>query len=308
MNPETPEDHDSFWGHTDALRSTLIAVFLSIASGIVIALFFYQSIFAIITAPLRESQTSHSLVSQTIRRERLSNTTSQAIHYIAPGSAAVYPSPDSKEIANRHYLIPPGAHIDLDRIEPVAQLAVLGPIDGFTTILRVSFWAGIVISSPVWLYFLVSFIRPGLYNEERRLILPFLTMSAIFLSIGIMTAYYITIPFANNYLFALNNTIGVNWWTVSHYLDYTLFLILANGVAFELGVVMLFLVHIGLFTSAYMIYMRRYMIVAAFILGAILTPPDIMTQLLVAFPLIGLYELTIFYAKFRERKDQTVSV
>lgn len=307
MNPEIPNDHDSFWDHADALRDTLIYIFLSLAAGIAIALFFYQSLFALITEPLRESQNSHSLVSQTIRRERLSNTTAQAIHYIAPGSAAVTPSSETKEISPRHFLIPAGGHIDLDRLEPVAQLAVLGPVDGFTTILKVSFWAGIVISSPLWLYFLVRFIRPGLYTEEKKLILPFLTISALFLTIGVLTAYNITIPLANRYLFTLNTTIGVNLWTVSHYLDYTLFLLLANGVAFELGVIMLFLVHIGLFTSAYMIYMRRYMIVAAFVLGAILTPPDIMTQFLVALPLIGLYELTILYAKFRERKAVALS-
>lgn len=297
-----PEDHDSFWGHTLEFRQTLIYSLLSIGLGIALCLFFYQSIFTFITKPLQQNQKSQALQSQSLRRERLTNTTSQSIQYFAPSEATATPSAQTTQLAARHFVIPPGGYIDLDRPEPAPKLAVLGPVDGFTTILKVAFWGGIVISSPLWLFFLIRFINPGLYPNEQRLLLPFLIGSALFLATGFLMAYYITIPIANSYLFNLNTTIGVNMWTVSHYLDYTLFLFLANGIAFELGVVMLLLVHIGLFTSAYMIYMRRYMIVAAFVLGAILTPPDIITQLLVALPLIGLYELTILYAKYLERQ------
>jgi sec-independent protein translocase protein TatC len=181
------------------------------------------------------------------------------------------------------------------------QLILLSPLEGFTSTLKVCFWGGFLLSSPAWLYFLIRFIKPGLRVAERSLLVPFILSSLVFMTIGFLTAYWVTIPLANLYLETFNREIGLNLWTLSHYIDYTFFLMLANGVAFELGVVMFFLVHLGIFTPAYMIYMRRPMIVAAFILGALLTPPDVLTQLLMAGLLILLYEAVLLYSKFMER-------
>ncbi len=178
-------------------------------------------------------------------------------------------------------------------------LVVLGPLDGFLTALKTSFWVGIVSTSPIWILFIMSFIAPALETKERRWITPFVVLSLFFLSMGLAFSYYITIPISNQFLSSFNSEIGVNMWTLSSYLDYTLILLLSNALAFELSVILLFLVHFGKISAETLIGMRRYAIVSIFILAAILTPPDIFTQFMLAIPLMIIYELAILYARFR---------
>lgn len=178
-------------------------------------------------------------------------------------------------------------------------LLVLGPLEGISIAFKVCFWLGVVLSSPAWGFTLLRFIVPALRKEERSLLFPFIILSYLFILIGFASAYFMTIPLANTYLQTFNASLGVNLWTLSNYLDYTFFLLLANGIAFEMGLLLLFLVHIRILTAELMIAKRRHMIVLAFILGAFLTPPEILTQLMLALPLIILYELAILYAKYR---------
>jgi sec-independent protein translocase protein TatC len=184
-------------------------------------------------------------------------------------------------------------------IEIQKGLVVLGPLDGFLTALKTSFWAGLVTTSPIWTFFIMGFIAPALNPKERKWVLPFIFFSLLFLSLGMLFSYYVTIPLANQFLSSFNEEIGINMWTLSSYLDYTLILLLSNALAFELSVILLFLVHYGVISSERLIGLRRYAIVIIFILAAILTPPDIFTQLMLAIPLMIIYELAILYAKFR---------
>lgn len=191
--------------------------------------------------------------------------------------------------------------LPLAGVEAAHYLLILGPIEGFQTVLRTCFWCGLTITSPIWIFTLLRFVHPGLRESERRLISPFLATSGLFISIGLLFAYFVTIPFANHYLYAFNNTIGQNLWTLQNYLDYTVLLLLANALAFEIAVAMLFLAHSGWLSAPWLREKRRLMILLIFILSAILTPPDVLTQLLLAFPLMALYELLIVYADWRGR-------
>jgi sec-independent protein translocase protein TatC len=185
-------------------------------------------------------------------------------------------------------------------------LVVLGPLDGFLTALKTSFWVGLVTTSPLWTFLVMGFIAPALNPKERKWVLPFIFFSLFFLSLGILFSYYVTIPLANEFLSSFNEEIGINMWTLSSYLDYTLILLLSNALAFELSVILLFLVHYGVISSERLIGSRRYAIVTIFILAAILTPPDIFTQLMLAIPLMIIYELAILYAKLRRSIAQGV--
>jgi sec-independent protein translocase protein TatC len=109
----------------------------------------------------------------------------------------------------------------------------------------------------------------------------------------------VTIPAANSYLLLFNANLGLNLWTLSNYLDYTFLLLIGNGIAFEIGLILLFLVHLGVVSAEFLASKRRHFIVIAFILAALLTPPEVMSQILLAIPLIGLFEASIFYAKLR---------
>ena len=115
-------------------------------------------------------------------------------------------------------------------------------------------------------------------------------------------AYFITLPIANQYLSLFNSAIGQNSWTLALYVNYVLFLCMGHAIAAELALLLLILVHFRCLSAEWLISKRRHMIVAAFILGALLTPPDVLTQLLMAIPLIGIYELAIWYAKFRGKE------
>ena len=136
------------------------------------------------------------------------------------------------------------------------------------------------------------------------LLFPFLSLSLLFLFAGFLFAFFLTIPIANHYLMSFNEEIGVNLWAFANYLDYTIILLLAHGLAFEICVVLLFLVHFGFLTAEKMRAKRSFFAVGAFILSAVLTPPDVLTQLMLAFPLIFLYEVAIFYAFLREKRQK----
>jgi sec-independent protein translocase protein TatC len=178
------------------------------------------------------------------------------------------------------------------------KLVLLSPSEGIRCILKTSFWIGTVGTSPIWLYYIINFIAPALNQYQRNFIPLFFFISLLFLAIGFSFAFFVTIPLANSYLGLLNQEFGENLWTLSNYLDYTITLLFANGLAFEFMVILFFLVHFGVILSKNMAESRRYVIVAIFILSAILTPPDILTQFMLALPLMGLYELAILYARF----------
>ena len=117
------------------------------------------------------------------------------------------------------------------------QLVVLGPIDGIMTTIKTSFWIGLVGTSPFWVYQILKFVAPALNQKERSVLVPFLALSFLFLGFGFLFAFYVTIPLANQYLLAFNQEIGINLWSLSNYLDYTVILLLGHSLAFEISVV-----------------------------------------------------------------------
>lgn len=189
----------------------------------------------------------------------------------------------------------------LGYLEVPTKLVILGPIEGFNTALKTCFWFSLAATSPLWSFLLLRFLAPALKEQERRLVLPFLLLSALFMSLGLGLAYCVTIPLANQYLFAFNSAIGENLWSLSHYLDYTVLLLLANAIAFEFAVIFLFLIHFGWLSENWLREKRRLMIVLIFIVSALLTPPDVLTQILLAIPLMGLYEVMILYASLKRK-------
>lgn len=297
---------NTFWEHAAELRLVLVKAIVVIAFGTGCALFFYQDLFSMLTFPLKqiqqESTTAPSLQYQEIKRIRISNTgVEDSFYTVAPAIDRIASfSSGVQKIEPNLFLIPAGGYLDLDRTHPQQEeLVILGPIEGMLASIKISFLAGIVGTSPLWLFFLLQFLTPALYANEKRLVLPFLALSFVFLAAGFFFAFFVTIPFANKYLKLFNDGIGINLWTLSHYIDYTAALLLSGALAFELAVILFFLVHFGLITAEALRRKRRLAIVAAFIIGAVLTPPDVLTQLMLAIPLIVLYEVSILYAVYK---------
>lgn len=174
---------------------------------------------------------------------------------------------------------------------------ILDPLEGIYLTCKVCFWISFALTSPFWGLAALKFILPGLNKKEKRLAIPFLIGSLFAFAIGGSIAYFFSLPLANAYLYAFNATLGQNAWSLANYIDYSLVFFLGHWIVFELGLILLFLVHQGMVSSSALRSKRRYMIVLAFIVGAFLTPPDVVTQFILAIPLIALYELAIFYGE-----------
>ncbi len=184
----------------------------------------------------------------------------------------------------------------------IDHLYLFSPIEGFVTVLKTSFWTGLLASSPIWTYLLLQFTLPALLGREKKLILPFLGLSLLFISCGILFAYTITLPLVTQFFQKFNQGIGENLWGLGQTLNFALMLVLGHGLVFELYVGLLFLIHFGFLTSEQLRRSRRAVIVVILFLAAILTPPDILSQLLLAGPMLLLYETSVLYARFRSTK------
>ena len=169
--------------------------------------------------------------------------------------------------------------------------------EAFFVEIKVAFFAAAFFSFPVFATQLWRFVAPGLYAKEKRAFLPFLLATPILFTIGAAMAYYMAIPVALNYLLGFGGNVGgVEQQAlpgVDNYLNFVMKFIFGFGISFLLPVLLMLLEKAGIITLAQLKGGRRYAIVGAFAIAAVLTPPDVVSQLLLAIPLCILYELAI---------------
>ena len=164
--------------------------------------------------------------------------------------------------------------------------------------LKVSLMAAFLLALPYVLWQAWAFVAPGLYHHEKRLAVPVIVSSFVFFLIGMAFAYYVVFPIAFGF-FASYTPAGVTMMTdIDKYLSFVLTMFIAFGVTFEVPVVVIVLVRLGLVTLEKLRAIRGYVIVGAFVAGAIFTPPDVVSQLLLAIPLWLLYEFGLLMARF----------
>ncbi len=174
----------------------------------------------------------------------------------------------------------------------------------FVIKLELALIAGIILSLPVIFYQIWAFIAPGLLDRERKYIIPVITFATLSFLAGSSFAYYIIVPYSLEFFLSLAPPSITNNIAIDFYFGYVIRIILVFGVVFELPVVSLLLTKIGLITPSMLRKYRSYAIVVIFIAAAILTPPDPTTQILLAVPLVILYEITILVSYFFVRKDK----
>ena len=193
------------------------------------------------------------------------------------------------------------------KIDPPLKMQVLKVQTVFMTKLEIALVGGIILGLPVIIYQAWQFIAPGLVKNEKKF-LPIVIFSTIacFL-IGGLFAYFIIIPFALQFFMDLAPADIENNIALDFYIGFLLRIIIVFGVVFELPIISIILTKMGLLTPNFMRKYRRYALVAAFILGAILTPPDPSTQIILAIPIILLYEVSIFLSYLFSRKKKEES-
>ncbi len=200
-----------------------------------------------------------------------------------------------------HFLAKPflAAGEGIEGIE-VKLVLVTSPIEGIFTYFKLGFLAGAVIASPVISYHMWSFVAPGLYKNERRFILPLTVASVVLFLGGGAFCYYVIFPFAFPFFIHVLD-LDVNL-SADGYLTSVMWMMLAFGASFQLPVVAWAMARVGLIDAKDMIASFRYAIVVIFVVAAILTPPDPLTQILLALPLTALYLLAIVIVWFASTK------
>lgn len=193
----------------------------------------------------------------------------------------------------------------LQDIDPnVGPLRALAITDSFTISFRLAFYAGIVISFPILLYFIAEFVLPALTAMEKRFLFPAIFVSFGLFLVGVLTAYYWLMPQA--ILFFFKDTQSLGWipaWTVQEYYSFVTRFTIGFGVAFELPVAVLALVRFGFVSYEFMARTRPYAIVLIFILATIICPtPDVLTMVAMALPMCLLYESCIWITWLARRR------
>ncbi len=172
----------------------------------------------------------------------------------------------------------------------------------FITYLKVAFVTGLLFASPVLFYEMWMFVAPGLYRHEKKLAIPFVLFSSILFVGGALFGYFIVFPFGFKFFIGFSNEYVKALPSVKQYFSFSLKLLFAFGVVFELPVIIFFLTKLGLVTPQFLKQKRKYAILLTFVVAAILTPPDVITQCMMAGPLIVLYEVGILVSGLARRK------
>ncbi|MFH1243388.1 MAG: twin-arginine translocase subunit TatC [Pseudomonadota bacterium] len=175
----------------------------------------------------------------------------------------------------------------------------------FFAYLKVAFIAGILVSAPFIFYQIWLFVAPGLYQKEKRYLIPFVVFSTILFVGGALFGYFVVFPFGFKFFMGFANEYVKALPSVKQYLSFSIKLLFAFGIVFELPVVIFFLAKMGIVTPVYLRKKRKYALLLAFVFGAVLTPPDVITQCMMAVPLVMLYEIGIVVARLaRKKKDE----
>jgi len=182
------------------------------------------------------------------------------------------------------------------------SLVFISVAEAFFTYMKVAFIAGVILTSPFILYQIWAFVAPGLYQKEKRYVIPFVAGGSLFFALGVLFGYFVAIPFGFKFLLSYATDFIKPMPSMKEYLSFTIKFLLAFGLVFEFPVVLVLLAKIGIIDAKMLARQRKYAILLIFVFAAVMTPPDIISQVLMALPLMGLYELSIIFSKIFGKK------
>jgi sec-independent protein translocase protein TatC len=188
-----------------------------------------------------------------------------------------------------------------------SKMIATGVIAPFFIPMKIAMMAALLIALPVVLYQAWAFIAPGLYKHEKRLVLPLIFSSTVLFFVGMAFCYFLVFKMVFSFIAQLAPTTITVAPDIENYFNFVLGMFLAFGVAFETPVVVVVLVATGLVSIATLKEVRRYVIVGAFVVAAVVTPPDVASQLALAIPLCILYEIGLIAARFVAKPEDKTS-
>ena len=186
------------------------------------------------------------------------------------------------------------------------KIVTIGVFDGFFVQLKVALFAALMISFPVIANQLWGFVSPGLYRKEKRALLPFLFATPVLFTVGALLAYFVAIPSALHFFLSFQGNLGgvqqEALTSVASYLDFVMQFLFAFGIAFLLPILLMLVERAGLVSRKQLVNGRRYAIVGCFAVALVLAPPDAGSMIMLAIPLVALYELALIAIWFTERR------
>jgi sec-independent protein translocase protein TatC len=192
----------------------------------------------------------------------------------------------------------------IDAMQVGDKLVFTGLPEAFFTYLKVAFLSGIMLSSPILIYQFWMFVAPGLYKKERSILIPIVILSTFFFLGGSLFGYFVVFPFGFKFFLGFASDSIRALPSMKEYLSFSAKLLLAFGLVFELPIVITFLARLGIVSVDFLKKNRRYALLLFFIGAAIITPPDVVTQIMMALPLMVLYEISIVGARvFGKNKE-----
>ena len=189
---------------------------------------------------------------------------------------------------------------------PEFQLKVFSPTETFGILFKVGLYGGLILASPVWLYEIIAFVTPGLTRSEKKIVLPGVIGTVLFLAMGTAFAYWVVLPASLAFLLDFGSKQFDPLIGAKQYMDFATRIIFWVGVSFEMPMVIAIAARLGLVRARQLIHFWRYAIVIVFVIAAVVTPtPDPLTQTLVAGPLAGLYVIGILFAWILQKPRPT---
>ena len=191
----------------------------------------------------------------------------------------------------------------LEQVAHLSQKAADGMVTthqvggAFFVALKVSFFAGLLGALPFMLYQIWLFVAPGLYSNEKKMVLPFVIGGSIMFLVGVLFAYYVVTPFGFQFLITFGSFLYTPLINIEDYVGFFTKIMMGFGIAFELPVFAYFLALLGLVTDKTLKDFFKYAVLIIFVVAALLTPPDVLTQLLMAAPLVLLYGVSILIVR-----------
>ncbi|MDR2352366.1 MAG: twin-arginine translocase subunit TatC [Deltaproteobacteria bacterium] len=195
-------------------------------------------------------------------------------------------------------------HPLLEAMPPNQGLIATALPETFLIHLKISLWGGLFISAPFWMYQLWAFVAPGLYSSEKKATLKLTGMAFGLLVLGAGFAYQVVLPIGFKFFISFSGAEITILPTINEYLSLITTLLLSFGVAFEMPLFLMFLASIGLVNSQKLSRFRQYAILIIVIVAAFLTPPDVISQILMSIPMLGLYELSLFLIRQKEKEKE----
>lgn len=194
--------------------------------------------------------------------------------------------------------------LDILKAPAADELVYLAPAEAFLTQLKLALIAGLVFAFPVILYNFIAFLLPALKKEERRFLFVLLPFALLLFVGGVLFAYHVMLPIAYSFFIGFGHEDLQPFISVREYVSFALGLIIPFGLVFQLPLISLILSQLGIISPAFLRRNRKVALLIVFLLGAVLTPPDIISQALMAGPLILLYEVSVLVSRFVTRRKE----